>query len=409
MARQDPAIVPTYFRYEYRRRWGGARDRRLHPAGGSVLPALISINPTRRCNLACRMCFQFRRDVEVPPELNWYDVNQELPLQAWVKLLDELAGWRLTQPGPNWPPLPLWSKLLGKVGSWRPLLYLTGGEPLVYPQALELLEAARQRRLMIHLQTNGILLSQVADDLVSLGVHMVTMSIDGPQELHDYIRGIKGSFRRSVAGFQALAEARRRRGSPGPLLCLRCTVSKDNLDRLEEMVPLALELGADMLFFSHTIFNTMENVQRHNRILSPENPATQGLNVVAPSIPEGGFYQSEIGPGDLPRLLESLAAVRRRDQGRVQMGFSPDLPDENLGPYYLDIDHPFPQECRHLWMACRILPDGTVSPCLHMVMGKITDTSLQEIWNSPGYLNLRRLVAQGLFPGCARCCYRRFS
>jgi MoaA/NifB/PqqE/SkfB family radical SAM enzyme len=107
--------------------------------------------------------------------------------------------------------------------------------------------------------------------------------------------------------------------------------------------------------------------------------------------------------------LESLAAVRRRAQGRVQLGFSPDLPDENLGPYYLDIDHPFPQECRHLWMACRILPDGTVSPCLHLVMGKITDTSLQEIWNSPGYLNLRRLVAQGLFPGCARCCYRRFS
>jgi MoaA/NifB/PqqE/SkfB family radical SAM enzyme len=409
MVRRDLSIVPTYARYEYRRRWGGSRDRRLHPAGGSVLPAIISLNPTRRCNLACRMCFQFRHKGEIPSSVPWYDVQRELPLEAWVKVLDEASDWRLAQLGPNWPQLPLWARFLGKMSSWRPLLYITGGEPLVYPQILGLLEAARQRRFHIHLQTNGVLLAGVADDLVSLGVSMVTVSLDGPPEVHDYIRGVKGSFRRAAAGFQALAEARHRRSSPFPFLCLRCTISKDNLDRLEDLVPLARELGADMLSFSHSVFSTPEQVCRHNLLLSGEQAQAWGLNLVTPSIPEGEYYQSEIGPEDVPRLEESLAAVRRKARGVIPLSFSPDMANCELAPYYLDLDHPFPQECRHLWMACRILPDGTVSPCLHLVMGNITEAPLQEIWNSPVYLNLRRQVAEGLFPGCARCCYRRFQ
>jgi MoaA/NifB/PqqE/SkfB family radical SAM enzyme len=408
MARRDFSIIPAYLRYEHRRRWGGSRDLRLHPAGGSILPAMISLNLTRRCNLACRMCFQFRKEGEVPRDISWYDVHRELPLEAWVKVLDEASGWRLTQPIPGWPH-PLWARLVGNIVSWQPLLYVTGGEPLLYPQILELLEAARQRFYHIHLQTNGILLAGVADDLVSLNVSMVTVSLDGPPEVHDNIRGVKGSFHRTTTGFQALAEARRRRGSPFPLLCLRCTISKDNLDRLEELVPLAQELGADLLSFSHSVFSTPENVCRHNRLLSGEQAQVWGLNLVNPSIPEGEYYQSEIGPEDVPRLEESLAAVRRQARGVLPLSFSPDLAHHHLAPYYLDIDHPFPDECRNLWMACRILPDGTVSPCLHLVMGNITEAPLQEIWNSPVYLNLRRLAAKGLFPGCARCCYRRFQ
>lgn len=179
MARCDFSSVSTYLRYEHRRRWGGSRDRRLHPAGGSILPAMLSLNPTRRCNLACRMCFQFRREGEVPQDISWYDVRRDLPLEAWVKVLDEESGWRISKPLPDWPQ-PYWSKLLGKMMSWQPLLYITGGEPLIYPQILGLIEAARQRHFHMHLQTNGVLLAGVADDLVALGVSMVTVSLDGP-------------------------------------------------------------------------------------------------------------------------------------------------------------------------------------------------------------------------------------
>ena len=38
-----------------------------------------------------------------------------------------------------------------------------------------------------------------------------------------------------------------------------------------------------------------------------------------------------------------------------------------MEPYYLDLTHAFPQECNAPWKGCRILPDGTVSPCLHLV------------------------------------------
>ncbi|MBM4283730.1 MAG: radical SAM protein [Deltaproteobacteria bacterium] len=296
LARQDPAVIPSFFRYEFRRRWGGAQDRRLTAGGGAVLPALISLNPTRRCNLRCRMCFQYRRESEIPDTLAWYHADQELPLSAWVNLLDEVAAWRLRQSGPHGPPLPPWSRLLDRLATWRPVVYVTGGEPLLYPQVVELLAAARSRRLLVHLQTNGTLLAGAAPDLASLGLQMVSVSLDGPPEVHDRIRGVPGSFR-----------------------------------------------------------------------------------------------------------------VRRRARGRIPVGFSPDLPDSLLSPYYLDLAHPFPQECRHLWMACRILPDGSVSPCLHLVMGRITEAPLSRIWNNDHCRSLRRLAAQRLFPGCTRCCYRRFQ
>lgn len=381
--RQNPLIAPSFLRYEYRRRWGAELDRRRHPEK-SALPAYISLNPTRRCNLACRMCVQYRREeASRPDNLSWYDARQELPLSAWINLLDQLVAW-------------------------RPVIFITGGEPLLYPHLRDLLAAAKQRHLLVHLQTNGVLLHRLAQDLVELGVEMVTVSLDGPQEIHDEIRG-RGMFHRSSQGFQTLVAAREDRGSPGPLVDLRCTISKDNLDHLPELVPVALDLGADMLHFTHTIFLTRALAAQHNRSLSAEFAQEQGLTLIPPSIPDGEFYQSDIGPADLPRLAASLAEVKRRAQGLLEVGFSPNLPEVSLGPYYLDLSHPFPQVCQHLWKTCRILPDGTVSPCLHLVMGNITEIPLAEIWNNAPYRNLRRLAAQRLFPGCARCCHRKFN
>jgi len=62
----------------------------------------------------------------------------------------------------------------------------------------------------VHLQTNATLLASLADRLVELGVEFVTVSLDGPPEVHDYIRGLEGAFAQSAAGLQALVAARRK-------------------------------------------------------------------------------------------------------------------------------------------------------------------------------------------------------
>jgi len=375
-------MAQTLLREEYRKKFGIALDRRFRPSASGP-PVNLNLNLTRRCNLKCVMCEQHRHDPG-PTGLSWYDPRRELPLAAWVGLLDQVA-------------------------SFRPRLYLTGGEPTLYPHFSEFLQEAKQRGFVVHLQTNGTLLEKVADRLVAQGVEMVTVSMDGPPEVHDTIRGQAGAFGKTREGIKALVAARERQRSPGPIILINCVISKASLATLDQMVPLAQELGADILQMQHTIFNSAANVQRHNRALSPEFAASQGLDLAPPSIPEGEYYESEIMPADLPQLLDKLKEARRQAQDRVKLLFLPNLPLDLLKPYYLDLAHPFPPVCNAPWKGCRILPDGTVSPCLHLVAGNIAAQPFQEIWNGPQMRRFRQIISRRLFPGCARCCSRSFT
>jgi MoaA/NifB/PqqE/SkfB family radical SAM enzyme len=175
------------------------------------------------------------------------------------------------------------------------------------------------------------------------------------------------------------------------------------------MVDLALKLKVDLLNFSHTAFLSPELAERHNRALSPEFAGSRGMELIPPSIPQGEYYQSEVAAADIPVLARNLGEVKRRARGRIQVGFSPNLPASLLRPYYLDLDHPFPQDCHNPWTTARVMPDGKISPCLHLVMGEITTAPLREIWNNSRYQTFRRLLQARLFPGCARCCDRRYA
>ncbi|MGQ9687478.1 MAG: radical SAM protein [Desulfobaccales bacterium] len=382
LVQRNPWAAWSLINYQFQNNLGVRLNRRLYPEK-SLLPSYISLNPTRRCNLKCRMCIQHRHSPEQPADLPWYRPDQELPLEVWTHLLEELTGW-------------------------RPILFITGGEPLLYPHILELIEAAKKRRLLVHLQTNGLLLEKVAEDLVALGVEMVTVSIDGPPAVHDYIRG-PGTFERSARGLAALQSARERRPSPGPMVDIRCTISQDNVAALGEMPSVALELGVDLLQFTHTIFLSADLVAHHNRLLSPAWAEAHDLCLIQPSIPEGEYYESGIGPETISILLAGVQEVKIKAGGRLRVRFSPNLPLSLIEPYYLDLKYPFPQVCRSLWRSCRILPDGTVSPCLHLVMGNITREPLAEIWNNTRMQSLRKIIAQRLLPGCARCCQRGFT
>jgi Fe-coproporphyrin III synthase len=330
------------------------------------------------------MCAQHRHAAAPPAGINWYDPNRELPLAAWTDLLDQVA-------------------------SFRPRLYLTGGETTLYRDFPGLIQAAKERGLPVHLQTNGTRLGQLAEFLVAQGVEMLSVSLDGPPEIHDFIRGRAGTFERTTAGIGALAVARRHLGKPGPLLAINCVISKANLGYLDQMVQLSIDLGVHSLHLIHTVFNSEANVARNNLLMSPTWAQSHGLDLVFPAIPEGEYYQSEIGPEDLPLLRKSLEGARRLARGRLILTFLPNLPLDQLESYYLDLNYPPLQVCNGLWTCCRILPDGTVSPCLHVVAGNITEQPFQKIWNGPRMRNFRQVIARGLLPGCARCCNRSFA
>jgi len=384
LARRNPGMLFTMLREGYRRKIGGFLDCRLLKVyGRSAPPSSLELNLTRRCNLKCVMCRQNLRAAAVPQGLSWYDPARELPLAGWVGLLDQ-------------------------VKYFRPRLYLTGGEPLIYPHFPEFLKEAKKRGFMVQLQTNGTLLAKVADLLVDQGVEMVNVSIDGPEEVHDRIRTHRGALQLTLKGIRALTAARQKRGSPGPVLLINCVATKANLGFLDQIVPLALSLGADMLQIQNPMIDTPANVARHNARLSPEFARDQGLEVIFPSILEGEYYQNELAPEDLPRLAAALKRVKQQAKGRINLMIWPEFSLDLLAPYYQDLDYPFPQVCNALWTTGIIFPDGTVSPCLHVVAGNIAAQPFKDIWNGPRMRRFRELIGQGLLPGCARCCHRSF-
>jgi len=383
LVRRNPNLLYTMLREGYRRKLGGFLDYCLFN-GRSAPPASLELNLTRRCNLKCMMCRQNLRAKAVPAGLTWYDPARELPLTAWIALLDQ-------------------------VKYFRPRLYLTGGEPLIYPHFPELLQEAKKRGFMVQLQTNGTLLAEVADLLVAQGVEMVNVSIDGPEEVHDRIRRHRGALQQTLKGIRALTAAREKLGSPGPILLINCVVSKANLGYLDQMVPLALSLKANMLQLQNPMIDTPQNVARHNARLSPELARDQGLEVVFPSILKGEYYQNELAPEDLPRLMAALKNVKKQARGRLNLMIWPEFPLDMLVPYYQDLDYPFPQVCKALWSTCIIFPEGTVSPCLHVVAGNITAQPFKDIWNGPRMRRFREIIGQNLLPGCARCCHRSFT
>ncbi len=81
-------------------------------------------------------------------------------------------------------------------------LLFTGGEPLVYKDILEVLKIASKLGYNVSINTNGTLINEsMAKALADISLYKIQVSIEGPQKVHDYIRG-NGTFDRAINGIK---------------------------------------------------------------------------------------------------------------------------------------------------------------------------------------------------------------
>lgn len=185
----------------------------MHDAGLSAHAApplrLIFWELTSGCNLRCVHCRATAQPGRAPDELTTDEA---------FRVIDELAG-------------------MG-----RPIVVLTGGEPLYRPDVLDIARYASHSGLHVALATNGTLVDEgMAESIAAAGIERVSISIDGGRrETHDSFRGIPGAFDAALAGFRRL-KAR------GVGLQFNTTVSKHNVEELEDIFVLARKEGANAL------------------------------------------------------------------------------------------------------------------------------------------------------------------
>jgi radical SAM enzyme (rSAM/lipoprotein system) len=98
-----------------------------------------------------------------------------MPLEDFIRVLDSIAA---------------------KTDSRQVFIIITGGEPLVREDIVECCRAIRDHGFPWGMVTNGLYLTpELLHQLVDAGMHAMTISLDGLEENHNWMRGNKDSFR----------------------------------------------------------------------------------------------------------------------------------------------------------------------------------------------------------------------
>jgi SynChlorMet cassette radical SAM/SPASM protein ScmF len=123
---------------------------------------------------------------------------------------------------------------------------LTGGEPLLHPDFLRMVDLLKEKNLGLTIETNGTLLTpEIASHLRETStLGHISVSIDGASsKSHDSFRGVPGSFEKAMAGVRMLSDVGFR---PQIIMSLH----PGNTDDIEELVILAQGWGAGSVKFN---------------------------------------------------------------------------------------------------------------------------------------------------------------
>ncbi|MFH2145816.1 MAG: radical SAM protein [Candidatus Omnitrophota bacterium] len=335
------------------------------------MPEAITLFLTHRCNLHCKMCGQWGEG-GVTKKMSSDVIRQELNINLYKQLIDDVAFF-------------------------RPNITLFGGEPLLYPQCLELVRYIKRKNMHALMITNGSLLDKTAQEIVEAGLDELNVSLDGDALLHDEIRGMPGLSARITQGLKLVNDYKREKGKKKPLINLQCTITKDNCEHLEKLLDVASSVGANSLTFHNLIFLNKE-------LMDKQKPYNEALRCTSVDW-EGFVFSPQIDP---EKLYLKMREILKQDRG-FSVDFYPNLSRAGLKSYYQDILYvpcEYPARCLSPWIVAYIFPDGEIRPCLNFSysFGNIKEESFVKLWNAERAVNYRQALKKNkIFPVCVRC------
>ncbi len=123
---------------------------------------------------------------------------------------------------------------------------ITGGEPTLHPDFLDIVEYAAKRVSMVGILTNGVYLPPGTIERLSKYREKLFFSISldsHDPEYHDRFRGIPGAWKKTVSNIKQLTSA-------GYKVRVAMTVTPDNIDHLERTAELAVKLGVKVFSYN---------------------------------------------------------------------------------------------------------------------------------------------------------------
>ncbi len=317
---------------------------------------LVAWELTRSCNLFCAHC----RGSAAPSSY-----EGELSTEECFHLIDQIL----------------------EVG--RPIIILTGGEPLARPDVLQIARYAVNKGLRVVMGTNGTLITEeMAAKLKEVPISRLGISLDFPvAELQDDFRGRTGAFSAAMTGIVNARQA-------GIEVQINSTITRLNVNYLDDLLALALEVGA-VAFHPFMLVPTGRGKGLESVELPPEQ-YEQTLHWIYDKQVELGdrmFFK----PTDAPHYLRVVKQRQKQDQ---------QVKPEPTGGH-----HPanaITRGCLAGIGFCFVSHRGKLKGCgyLDVEAGDIRKESFGQVWsNSALFLKLRDL--SNLKGKCGVCEYKR--
>ncbi len=323
---------------------------------------LVAWEITRSCNLYCAHC---RASADCGP---WED---ELSTEECYRLIDEIL----------------------EVG--KPIIILSGGEPLAREDVLTVGKYATDRGLRVVMGSNGTLVTEaMATKIKEVPISRLAVSLDFPvAELQDDFRGKKGAFDEAMAG---IVNARR----AGIDIQINSTITQLNVSLLDQTLSLAQEVGA-VAFHPFFLVPTGRGKDLESVELSPQQ-YEETLNWIYDKQMELGdrmFFK----PTDAPHYMRVMKQRQRQDQGSDMP--VPQRPASAGGHHPM---HSMTRGCLAGTGFCFVSHRGSVQGCgyLDVEAGNVREQSFGQIWaDSPLFSALRDL--SNIKGKCGVCEYKK--
>ena len=276
------------------------------------VPLVLSWNVTRKCNLKCSHCY-----INAAKE----ELRNELTTQEGKRLMDQISEVS------------------------RPLLILSGGEPLLRNDIYELIQYGTTKGFRMGLGSNGSLLDNAAAErLADAGVKTVSISLDSSvPEKHDEFRGVTGSWQKAIEAIKALKKNH-------ILVQVNTTITQQNYPEIDDIMSLTEMLGVENF---HLFF--LVPTGRGTKLA--DISAAMYESIIKTTFAKAGRHKLNVRPSCAPQFMR-LAKDMHVDMRQWIRGCL-------AGLYY-----------------CRVYPNGDVTPCpyLPIKLGNIREKTFGEIW-----------------------------
>src|SRR4030067_3191917 len=311
----------------------------------------VTMAITHRCNLRCEMCYFHEK----------LNNTCDLSLEIYKCTIDAL-----------------------KKG--RPCIILSGGEPFLHRNLIEMVTYAKEAGLPVQIFSNGTLIKpNLVDSLVKIGLDYIDFTLLGNENSHSKIANVSGAYKKFRENIAYFSENR-----GNTKIILNYTVTPKAIKDINHAVELVKIYRLDGLRIQHYNFLLPGEFKAQEEIIARLFSRESATHEIESTVYMHGISDQLIEfkkqlPINLPK---------------VPVQWVPTLSNSEIRHWYSSKRFNTSRKCLYPWRGILIDADGKIYPCskIYLELGDLKNTEVFNAWNCDNMHNFRTHLKKKLFP-----------